>query len=73
MKLNPYHYVSTRVRYNNAVEMEKISEKLSNVNSVKPNQKTDLNKKVNTKLLKTVKDQFNNNLSYKSGLIWRIL
>ena len=82
MKLNPYHYVSTRVRYNNAVEMEKISEKLSNVNSVKPNQKTtsklhffknDFNKKVNTKLLKTVKVQFNNNLSYKGGLVWRIL
>ena len=82
IKLNPYHYVSTRVRYNNAIEMEKISEKLSKVNSVKPNQKTtsklhffknNFNKKVNTKLLKGVKVQFNNNLSYKGGLVWRIL
>ena len=35
MKFNPYHYVSTRVRYNDAVEMKVISEKLSDVNSVK--------------------------------------
>ena len=82
IKFNPYHYVSTRVRYNNAIEMEKISEKLSNVNSVKPYQKSstknfffkgDINRKINAKLLKTVKVHFNNNLSYKGGLVWRIL
>ena len=78
IQLNPYHYVSTRVRYNNAIAMEKISEKLSNVNSVKPNQKiTSKNNffknNLNQKIIKTVKVQFNNNLSYLGGLIWRIL
>ena len=79
MKLNPYHYVSTRVRYNDAVEMKVISEKLSDVNSVKKNQASTYqnnffkNKKINTKIIKTFKVNFNNNLSYKGGLIWRIL
>ena len=82
MKLNPYHYVSTRVRYNNAIEMKKISEKLSHVNSVKPYHKIssqnnffthDFNKKRNAKIIKTVKVQFNNNLSYLGGFVWRIL
>ena len=58
--------------------MEKISEKLSNVNSIKPNQKiTSKNNffknNLNQKIIKTVKVQFNNNLSYLGGLIWRIL
>ena len=79
MKFNPYHYVSTRVRYNDAVEMKVISEKLSDVNSVKKNQASTYqnnffkNKKINTKIIKTFKVNFNNNLSYKGGLIWRIL
>lgn len=82
MKMNPYHYVSTRVRYNNAIEMGKISEKLSNVNSVKPYQKTtfknnffkeNFHQNINTKVLKTVKVQFNNNFSYQGGLVWRVL
>ena len=78
IKLNPYHYVSTRVRYNNAIEMEKISEKLSNVNSVKPYQKATTKNfffkgNFNTKLLKAVKVEFNNNLAYKGGSVWRIL
>ena len=82
MKLNPYHYVSTRVRYNNAIQMEKISEKLSNVNSFKPNQISTFKnnfftnsnkKKINTKVVKSVRVRFNKNLSYKGGLVWRIL
>jgi hypothetical protein len=81
MKLNPYHYVSTRVRYNNAIQMEKISEKLSNVNSFKPHQSsksnnhffTNSNKKINTKIIKSVRVRFNDNLAYKGGLVWRIL
>ena len=79
MKFNPYHYVSTRVRYNDAVEMKVISEKLSDVNSVKRNQVSTYqnnffkNKKINTKIIKTFKVNFNKNLSYKGGLIWRIL
>ena len=61
MKFNPYHYVSTRVRYNDAVEMKVISEKLSDVNSVKKNQASTYqnnffkNKKINTKIIKTFK------------------
>ena len=79
MKFNPYHYVSTRVRYNDAIEMKVISEKLSDVNSVKKNQASTYqnnffkDKKINTKIIKTFKVNFNNNLSYKGGLIWRIL
>ena len=82
MKMNPYHYVSTRVRYNNAIEMGKISEKLSNVNSVKPSQQTtfknnffkeNFHQNINTKVIKTVKVQFNNNFSYQGGLVWRVL
>ena len=61
--------------------MEKISEKLSNVNSVKPNQVSTFQnnffknsyKKINTKVVKTVRVRFNKNLSYKGGLVWRIL
>jgi hypothetical protein len=78
MKLNPYHYVSTRVRYNNAIQMEKISEKLSNVNSFKPHQSsksnnhffTNSNKKINTKIVTSVRVRFNDNLTYKGGLVW---
>ena len=80
MKLNPYHYVSTRVRYNNAIEIKKISEKLGDVNSEEQNKiistyKTHFfkNKKINSKIIKTFKVNFNNNLSYKGGLVWRIL
>ena len=81
IKLNPYHYVSTRVRYNNAIQMEKISEKLSNINSFKQNQVSafntrffkNYNKKLNSKVIKTVRVGFNNSLSYKGGLVWRIL
>ena len=84
MKLNPYHLVSNQVKFSDSEEMKNISEKLSKLN----NNKTRNNKYSykplffknsflkNKKLGKMVKNyfvQYNDNVSYNSDFIWRIL
>ena len=83
MELNPYHYVSSMVRYCNTIEMKKISEKLSTVRGATFNKKATTqyqffkNKKSNNKCLNKVIScatvSFNDNLTHTAGFIWRIL
>jgi hypothetical protein len=84
MKLNPYHYVSSMVKYCNSIEMKNISEKLSTVNGAMFNRKAtskqlffknenyNNNKRVN-KVIDSCCVSYTNNLSLKGGLVWRIL
>ena len=84
MTLNPYHYVSSMVKYCNSIEMKNISEKLSTVNGAVFNKKAtskqlffknennNNNKRVN-KVIESFLVSYTNNLSLKGGLVWRIL
>ena len=84
MTFNPYHYVSSRVRYCNSIEMKNISEKLSTVNGAVFNRKAtskqlffknennNNNKRVN-KVIDSCFVSYNNNVPLKGGLVWRIL
>ena len=82
MNFNPYHYVSSMVKYCNSIEMKNISEKLSNVNGASFNRKStsqqlffknenNINRK--NKVINSVSVSMNNNLTIKGGLVWRIL
>ena len=82
MNFNPYHYVSSMVKYCNSIEMKNISEKLSNVNGASFNRKSTSqqlffkngnNVKKNNKVINSVSVSMNNNLTIKGGLVWRIL
>lgn len=82
MTFNPYHYVSSMVRYCNSVEMKNISEKLSEVNGAIFNKKATSkqlffknknNNKRKNKVINSVSVSMNNNLSVKGGFVWRIL
>ena len=82
MNLNPYHYVSSMVRYCNSVEMKNISEKLSTVNGAIFNRKATSkllffkNEKNNirkNKVINSFSVAMNDNLSFKGGFVWRIL
>ena len=82
VSFNPYHYVSKSVRYCNSVEMKNISEKLCNVNGATFNKKATSkllffkNENNNTKKRKVINSfavSMNNNLSFKGGMVWRIL
>ena len=84
MLLNPYHLISGKVKYSNPGEMEKISEKLKELNSSKVNNiqlenKTYFFKNSNMKnnkigkLINTSYVQLNEKILYESDFIWRIL
>ena len=84
MLLNPYHLISGKVKYSNPGEMEKISEKLKELNSSKVNNiqlenKTYFFKNSNMKnnkigkLINTSYVQLNEKIDYESDFIWRIL
>ena len=83
MELNPYHYVSTKVKFSKRIEMGLISEKLGDMDrgnskfiaqnniSFFPGKLTKKSK--NTRVIDTFQVSYNNNLLHKSGLVWRIL
>ena len=82
MNLNPYHYVSSMVRYCNSVEMKNISEKLSTINGATFNRKATSkllffkNEKNNirkNKVINSFSVAMNDNLSFKGEFVWRIL
>ena len=82
INLNPYHYVSSKVRYCNSVEMKNISEKLSTVNGATFNRKATSkllffkNEKNNirkNKVINSFSVAMNDNLSFKGEFVWRIL
>ena len=82
MNLNPYHYVSSMVRYCNSIEMKNISEKLSTVNGATFNRKATSkllffkNEKNNirkNKVINSFSVAMNDNLSFKGEFVWRIL
>lgn len=83
MEINPYHYVSSKVKFNKVIEMGIISEKLGDMNSGNSNSIAKNNntffrgkpsKKAKTnRLIDTFQVSYNKNLLHKSGLVWRIL
>ena len=81
MQLNPYYLIPSKVKYCNAIEMQKISERLSHVDGVNFNKKTTSQRhffktdsaKFNTKIIDSYSVSFNNNVNHKGGLVWRIL
>ena len=83
MEINPYHYVSNKVKFSKRIEMGLISEKLGDMDSgnskfiVKNNISFfpgKLSKKSkNNRVIDTFQVSYNNNLLHKSGLVWRIL
>ena len=82
MNFNPYHYVSSMVRYCNSIEMKNISEKLSTVSGAMFNRKAtskqlffknENNIKRKNKVINTISVSMNNNLSFKGEFVWRIL
>ena len=89
MELNPYHYVSNKVKYSNSIQMKKISEKLGNIHGADFNikaksqrhffrgqsykNKLSKSQKKNNRVINSFQVIFNTNLSHKSGLVWRIL
>ena len=84
MSLNPYHLVSGQVKYSNPEEMEKISEKLKELNNNEINNnilenKTYFFKNSNLKnnkigkLINSTYVQLNEKIDYESDFIWRIL
>ena len=83
IKLNPYHLVPEKVLYSDNVETEKISEKLTELNTkrinIKNSNKTFFFKYSNMKnnkigkMLNNFLVQFNGKISYETDFIWRIL
>ena len=83
MELNPYHYVSNKVKFSKMIEMGLISEKLSDMNSgnnkfiAKNNisffRGKSTKKSKNNRVIDTFQVSYNKNLLHKSGLVWRIL
>ena len=82
INLNPYHYVSSKVRYCNSVEMKNISEKLSTVNGATFNRKAiskllffknEKNNIRKNKVINSFSVAMNDNLSFKGEFVWRIL
>ena len=84
MSLNPYHLVSGQVKYSNPEEMEKISEKLKELNNNEINNNILENKTYffknsnlkNNKIGKFINStyvQLNEKIDYESDFIWRIL
>ena len=83
MKLNPYHLVSTKVKYSNYIDMKDISNKLTELDdggikirgSSKPlffkNSKMKNNKI--SKLINSFFVQFNQKVTNECDFIWRIL
>lgn len=83
MKLNPYHSVSSKVKFSDNIEMKDISEKLTELdnnrikvkNSYKPLFFKNSNLK-NNKLRKMINSffvQFEDKISHEGDFIWRIL
>ena len=83
MEINPYHYVSSKVKFSKVIEMGIISEKLGDMDSGNKNHivKNNLNffrdnsskKTKNNRVIDTFQVSYNKNLLHKSGLVWRIL
>ena len=82
MNFNPYHYVSNMVRYCNSLEIKNISEKLSDVNGAIFNKVAtskqhffkNENKSIKkNKVISSFAVSMNNNLSFRGGMVWRIL
>ena len=83
MEINPYHYVSNKVKFSKRIEMGLISEKLGDMDSgnAKFISKNNISffpgklskKSKNNRVIDTFQVSYNNNLLHKSGLVWRIL
>ena len=83
MEINPYHYVSSKVKFSKVIEMGIISEKLGDMDSGNKNHiaKNNLNffrdnsskRTKNNRVIDTFQVSYNKNLLHKSGLVWRIL
>ena len=83
MEINPYHYVSGKVKFSKVIEMGLISEKLGDMDTGNKNHivknnisffrdKTDKKAK-NNRVIDTFQVTYNKHLLHKSGLVWRIL
>ena len=83
MKLNPYHLVSTKVKYSHFIDMKDISQKLTELDDGgikirslnKPLFFKNIKMKNNkiSKMINSVFVQFNQKISHECDFIWRIL
>ena len=83
MEINPYHYVSNKVKFSKRIEMGLISDKLGDMDSGNSKfiAKNNISffpgksskKSKNNRVIETFQVSYNKNLLHKSGLVWRIL